>query len=252
MITQRELQTYLHRYLNCGEFKDYCPNGLQVQGAANIDYICSAVTASKEVIEQAAHRGADALLVHHGFFWKGEAPEIIGMKHARIKALLLHDLNLFAYHLPLDCHAEHGNNVLIGKKLNLKDLQGHRVSEINQLLWTGALPQTFEPQQILGLLENTFQRQALMIKGCDKPIQQLAWCSGGAQDYIVEAAALGADAYISGEISERTYYQARELGIHYFACGHHATERFGVQSLGNYLADTFHLKHDFIDSDNPI
>lgn len=252
MISRTELNTYLQTYLACNQFKDYAPNGLQIEGKTNIQRICTAVTASEAAIIQAVALKADALLVHHGYFWRGEDPVLTGMKRQRIGHLIAHDMNLFAYHLPLDCHLEIGNNACLAKLLNVKHLKKHTAGQIPNLLWSGCLKQSILANDFLLQLTQQFNREPIYIAGSQKPIQTIAWCSGAAQDYIEEAHQLGVDAYISGEISERTYYQAKELGIHYFACGHHATERYGIMTLGTQLAAQFDLIHQFIDSDNPI
>jgi dinuclear metal center YbgI/SA1388 family protein len=252
MISQKVLSSHLHQLLSCDRFNDYAPNGMQVEGKEQIQRICTAVTASDEVISQAIEQNADALLVHHGYFWRGEAQVITGMKRQRINKLLRHDLNLFAYHLPLDCHLELGNNACLAKLFAVNEVQSHRAGGTDNLLWSGALSKAMAITEFAAFLEQKLQRPPLAIEGSDKVISRIAWCSGGAQDYIEEANRLGVDAYISGEVSERTYYQAKELGIHYFSCGHNATERYGIQALGEYLASYFKLEHQFIDSDNPV
>ncbi|MCW8407933.1 Nif3-like dinuclear metal center hexameric protein [Legionella sp. PATHC035] len=252
MITREELSLYLHQFLECGRYNDYAPNGMQVEGREHIKRICTAVTASGDVISQAIAWSADALLVHHGYFWRGEASMIIGMKRQRIYKLLCNELNLFAYHLPLDCHPELGNNACLAKLFEVDLVHTHRAGNTDNLLWSGKLNQTMIPTEFNEYLAKKLQRNPLLICGGEKPITHIAWCSGGAQDFIEEAYRLGVDAYISGEISERTYYQAKELGIHYYSCGHHATERYGIQALGNHLSSQFELEHLFIDSDNPV
>lgn len=253
MIQRLELETYLQDYLKVDAFQDYAPNGLQVEGQAHIHRICTAVTASLDVIEAACAYQADALLVHHGYFWKGEDPTLRGMKRARLAKLLKHDINLFAYHLPIDCHHVIGNNACIAQKLSLNQLKSHVAGKTMDLLWTGELVQPLEVQAFKHQLTTIFGRTPQCIRAnSNQIIKTLAFCSGAAQDFIEDAAALGVDAYISGEISERTYYQAKELGVHYFACGHHATERDGIYALGKHLAEQFELEHQFIDSDNPV
>lgn len=252
MITRSELSLYLNEFLSCSKFNDYAPNGIQVEGKAQIKRICTAVTASDEAITQAIDWQADALLVHHGYFWRGEDPVITGMKRQRIAKLLKNDITLFAYHLPLDCHLELGNNAGLVKLLQLESVQTHKVGTTEHLLWSGKLSYPMKGQQFCELLANKFARQPVYIEGSNKPVHTVALCSGGAQDYIEEAWRLGVDAYISGEIAERTYYQARELGIHYYSCGHHATERYGIQALATHLANQFSLEHLFIDSNNPV
>ena len=252
MITRQELTEYLHNYLDCARFNDYAPNGLQIEGMPKIGTICTSVTASLEVIREAVKSKADALLVHHGYFWRGEDPVIEGMKRKRIAELLRHDINLLAYHLPLDCHPELGNNACLGKLFELQAISSHSVKNTPDLLWSGYFADSKSHDDMLAFLTQKLQRTPLHIVGNDKPIKHVAWCSGAAQDFIEQALALGVDAYISGEVSERTFYQAQEMGIHYFSCGHHATERFGIEALGKHLATQFNLQHHFIDSLNPV
>ena len=252
MITRQELVLYLNKLLACDNFNDYAPNGLQVEGSEIINSICTAVTASANVITLAAKREANALLVHHGYFWRGEDPVIEGMKRARIAQLIQNDINLLAFHLPLDCHLEFGNNACLGKLFELHSISTHRVKATPDLLWSGYFAEGKNAADVLTFLTEKLQRTPMHIAGNNKPIKHIAWCSGAAQDFIEQAFALGADAYISGEVSERTFYQAQELGIHYFACGHHATERYGIEALGNHLATQFGVKHHFIDSHNPV
>lgn len=252
MITRNELSSYLHDFLSCGRYNDYAPNGIQVEGKEQIQRICTAVTASDEVISRAVAWQADALLVHHGYFWRGEEPVITGIKRQRISKLLNNNLSLFAYHLPLDCHLEVGNNACISKLLQAESVQMHTAGTTENLLWSGQLTQPMTGQELSLFLEKVFNRAPLYIAANEKKIQSIAWCSGGAQDFIEDAKLLGVDAYLSGEISERTYYQAKELGVHYYSCGHHATERYGIQALGNHLAQSFQVEHLFLDSDNPV
>lgn len=252
MITRTELATYLNDYLACANFQDYAPNGLQVEGRSKINRICTAVTASEQTIMQAVELEADALLVHHGFFWRGEDSVITGMRRRRIGQLILNDMNLLAYHLPLDCHPTLGNNVCLADELELTDLKSHHAGKTPNLLWSGKLSRALSAQELSEHIKTSLQRPPLYVGGSDKLIQHIAWCTGGAQDLIEEASQLGVDAYLSGEVSERTYYQAQELNTHYFACGHHATERYGIQALGLHLASQFNLVHHFIDSENPI
>ncbi len=252
MIGRSELVDYLHTYLACDAFNDYAPNGLQVEGSSTIKKLCTAVTASQEVIQAAIDTGADTLLVHHGFFWRGEDACVVGMKRARLHLLLQHNINLLAYHLPLDSHAELGNNRCLATKLAIDVVGSYPVGANRDLLWVGTLPKPLQATAWQTKLAQAFDRQPLLVQAGEKPIHRVAWCSGGAQDLIEKAYELGADAYLSGEISERTYYQAKELGIHYFACGHHATERLGVQALGEHLAAKYSINHSFIDTLNPI
>lgn len=247
-----ELVSYLQEYLVCDDFKDYAPNGLQVEGGVTIQKLCTAVTASQAVIEKAVALQADALLVHHGYFWKGEAAMITGMKYKRISKLIAHNINLLAYHLPLDCHPTIGNNACLGQRLALEAIRMHPASDVPNLLWSGVLSKPMSAKAFSNEIEEKLNRAPLHVSGANKLIHRIAWCTGAAQDYIEEASLLGVDAYLSGEISERTYYQAKELGIHYYACGHHATERFGVQALGEHVSERYGLHHQFIDSENPV
>jgi dinuclear metal center YbgI/SA1388 family protein len=252
VIRRDELAAYLHELLACADFEDYAPNGIQIEGSKQIKRICTAVTASLEAVKQAVDLQADALLVHHGYFWKGETPVLTGMKRERIAKLIEHNISLFAYHLPLDCHAEFGNNACLGRLFDLNSIKTHKIGKTRDLLWSGSLPKSMTATNFTRHLHKKLEREPLYIQGTEKPIQRLAWCTGAAQDFIEDAYNLGVDAYLSGEVSERTYYQAKELGIHYFACGHHATERYGIQALGNHLAYKYELECHFLDSSNPV
>ncbi|QFU23117.1 Nif3-like dinuclear metal center hexameric protein [Shewanella eurypsychrophilus] len=250
-MTRTELGRYLSKFLQVSQFKDYAPNGLQVEGRAEIKKIVTGVSASQALIAKAIELNADALLVHHGFFWKGEAEVITGMKQRRIKALLTHDINLFGYHLPLDAHPMLGNNAELGRKLDISDAEA--VEGVAQgLIWQGRLDTPMTAQDFSTHLAKVLNREPLHIGDDSAEIQRIAWCTGGAQDYIDHAADLGVDAFISGEVSERTYHSAIELGIHYFAAGHHATERYGIQALGEHLAREFDIEHIFVDINNPV
>lgn len=252
MISRDSLTTYIAELLHCSAFQDYAPNTLQVEGADNIASICTAVTASEEAITHAIGVKAQALLVHHGFFWRAEEPVLCGMKKKRIALLLQNQINLFAYHLPLDCHLELGNNAQLSKLLGIHSVKTHTVGNTEHLLWSGVLPKPISSAELSQHIKHKLHREPLIIEGSQKPIRTIAWCTGAAQDFIIDAYYLGVDAYLSGEVSERTYYQAKELGLYYFACGHHATERYGIQALGQHLSTHFNLDHQFIDSENPI
>jgi dinuclear metal center YbgI/SA1388 family protein len=253
MLQRKELVDYLQSFLKVNDFKDYCPNGLQVEGSAEIKHIVAGVTASQSLIDKAIEQNADAVLVHHGYFWKGEAAEIVGIKQKRIKALLQADINLLAYHLPLDAHTEVGNNAQLAKVLGVHDVASQNLNGINDLLWQGSLNSALSADEFAQLLQDKLGREALWLPSrSNSPIKTVAWCTGGAQSYINEAAQLGVDAYISGEVSEQTTHLAQELDIHYFAAGHHATERYGVQALAAHLSEKFDITHQFIDIDNPV
>ena len=243
------LNNYLNTLLQPERFSDYCPNGLQVEGKPEIYKIVTGVTASMALLEAAVQANADAVLVHHGYFWRGEAQTITGIKKRRIQFLLQHDINLFAYHLPLDMHAELGNNIMLAKQLGLR-VSGW-AGEKNML----AIVELNTPQtlQSLSLMINSkLNRPPQVIGNLQKPIQRIALCTGAAQGYIEQAVEAGADVYISGEISEQTVHVAIESGMPYISAGHHATERYGIQALGEHLAQKFDLQHVFIDIDNPV
>lgn len=249
MARLNDIVTYTNSLLKVDAFADYAPNGLQVEGKDSVSCIVSGVTASLDLIEEAIKLNADAILVHHGYFWKNEAAEITGMKYQRIKALLDYDISLLAYHLPLDAHPEVGNNAQLAKLL---DITVEGVMNPQGVGNVGVFVQEHTALSLSDKLELVLGRQPLLISGGDHVIKNIAWCSGGAQSYINEAIALGMDAFISGEISENTVHIARESGIHYFAAGHHATERYGVQALGDRLASQFNIQYHFVDCDNPV
>ncbi len=251
MVHRRELQDYLAERLDVAGLGDYCPNGLQVEGRHRIERLVTGVTASARFLKAALEAEADAVLVHHGFFWKGEPAVVTGMKAERLRLLLRHDVNLFAYHLPLDVDRHCGNNACLAEKLGVVSCETVAAGGVPGLLWYGQLDSAVRPDGMADRLRTGLQREPVWVDGGPETIQRVAWCSGGGQRFLTEAAALGADAYISGEISEPTAHEARELGLHYFAAGHHATERDGVQALGAELADRFGIRHRFIDDPNP-
>jgi dinuclear metal center YbgI/SA1388 family protein len=247
MINRIDLISYCNKILQPELFKDYCPNGLQIEGCDSIKKIVSGVTASQELIDAAIQRQADLLLVHHGFFWRGENSVLTGIKKKRIKSLLINDINLLAYHLPLDAHKTLGNNVLLAKKLGIKIdhfFAGDDIALIGTVKKQSGSEFTQHITQVLN-------REPQHVE-VDKLITKVALCTGAAQNYIEQALSAGADAYISGEISESTWHLSRENNIHYFAAGHHATERYGIQALGEHLAQHFALDHEFIDITNPV
>ncbi|MCP3679056.1 MAG: Nif3-like dinuclear metal center hexameric protein [Gammaproteobacteria bacterium] len=252
MVERAQLLNYLNELLAIEQFNDYCPNGLQVEGKKAIKKIISGVSAGQDLLDQAVEQQADAILVHHGYFWRGEAEVICDMEKRRLATLLNHDINLFAYHLPLDAHATYGNNVQLAKLLDINVSANFTLMGLENMGWIGQLAQPLDQQALSDHIRNKLQRTPLWIDGGAEKIQTIAWCSGGAQDGIIAAAAQGVDAYLSGEISERTFYQAKELKLHYISAGHHATERGGVIALGNHLAEKFDLQHQFIDCDNPV
>ncbi|NAW99746.1 MULTISPECIES: Nif3-like dinuclear metal center hexameric protein [unclassified Vibrio] len=247
-----KLEALLNQKLNPQLIKDYCPNGLQVEGRTEIKKIVTGVTASQALIEQAIERNADALLVHHGYFWKSEPESIRGMKGHRIRALIRNDINLYAYHLPLDIHPELGNNKLLADLLGIhvdSGLEGHPQS----VAMFGHFEQALTADELSQRIEQALQRRPLHVApSSNRIIKTVGWCTGGGQDYVDLAAQHGLDAFISGEISERTTYSAREQNIHYFSAGHHATERYGVKALGEWLASEYGFEVEFIDINNPV
>ncbi len=249
MLALRELVDYCDRMLNIGAFDDYCPNGLQVEAGHEVRRIVSGVTASQALVDAAIEANADVLLVHHGYFWRGEPAPLTGLKGRRVAALLRHDVSLLAYHLPLDAHPELGNNRQLGERLDLSGSAGP-VAE-GSLVWATDLESPIDAGMLRRRIAGALDREPLHIAACDRPVTRIAWCTGGAQGYIEQAAEAGAQAYISGEISEQTTHLARELGIHYFAAGHHATERYGVRALGAHLAARFGLEHTYVEIPNP-
>ncbi len=252
MIDLNELVNYTNKLLDVHSFADYCPNGLQVEGRPRVGQLVSGVTASLALVEAAAEAGADALLVHHGWFWKGENACVTGIRRRRLQTLLEAGISLLAYHLPLDAHPEFGNNARLAGVLGL-ETQGRFGNDGGmQLGWYGRLPRPLDAAAFCEHLEQTLGRSPQYIAGGASAIERVGWCTGAAQSYIEAAAELGLDAFVSGEISEQTVHVAREAGIHYFAAGHHATERFGVSALGEHLAGRFEIGHRFIDIDNPV
>ena len=252
MVTLKALAEYTNDLLSPDSFSDYCPNGLQVEGRAQVGAVASGVTASLALIEAAIEAGADALLVHHGYFWKGEDACITGMKRRRLERLLGSDISLLAYHLPLDAHPELGNNAQLGKLLGFSVRGSFGNDGGLQLGQYAELVQPLSGAALARHLQACLGRAPQHVAGSDAPIRRVGWCSGAAQSYIDAAVQQGLDAFISGEISEQTVHVARECGIHYFAAGHHATERYGVRALGDRLASHFGITHTFIDIDNPV
>lgn len=243
-----DLIAALNNLLRPELFKDYAPNGLQVQGKSDIKKVVTAVTATQTVIGRAAELGADAILVHHGWFWRGENPCIVQTKYRRLKALMDADMSLIAYHLPLDAHLEVGNNALLGRILGAKNCL--QVGDGN-LLWIGEIDSVTVNDLSLNL-SSALKRPALVLGPQDIEVKKVAWCSGAAEDFFEEAIMAGAQAYVSGEAAERSTHLARESGVPYLVCGHHATERLGIQALGKWIEMTMGIETIFIDDDNPI
>jgi dinuclear metal center YbgI/SA1388 family protein len=247
-VSRDLIEKHLADTLDINRFRDYCPNGLQVQGRAQISHIVSGVTASLALLEAAADAGADMVLVHHGYFWRGEDPRVIGPRYRRLKLLMDHDINLFGYHLPLDAHPELGNNAQLGQRLGFT--ADGRFGE-QDLGWLGTA-QVRTVGELAAAVERVLGRQPLLIGDPEQRVTRVAWCTGAAQQSMEQAISAGASVYLSGEISEQTVHLARESGVAYLACGHHATERYGVQALGEHLSIAFGIRHTFIDIDNPV
>ena len=252
MVSQVELNAYLNDYLAVDRYSDYCPNGLQVSGVADIKILVSGVTACQALLDAAVARHAHALIVHHGYFWKNENPCLTGMKRQRIATLLQHNMNLFAYHLPLDIHPIVGNNAQLAQRLGIRVTDQFEIRPKLPLGFVGELASPIKGDDFAHHIQSVLQRPPLHVAGTDRPIQRVAWCTGAAQNYLTAALAYKIDAYISGEVSESTVHAAREEGLHFFAAGHHATERYGIQALGRHLAKQFDLEHHFVDIDNPV
>lgn len=248
-MQREELNRYLDGLLEVSRYRDYCPNGLQVEGRGEIRRIVSGVTASLDLIQAALAGGADAILVHHGYFWKGDDPCLTGTRRARVARLIAHDLNLYAYHLPLDAHAEFGNNARLGRRLGLVETGRFAEQEIGI---RGVLAAPMRLDAFAAHVKQRLGREPLVIGDAAREIRQIAWCTGAAQGFFEGAIELGLDAYLSGEISEQQVHLARESGVAFIAAGHHATEKFGVQALGKHLATRFGLAHRFIDIPNPV
>lgn len=244
-----ELLCYLDGLLSPAKFRDYCPNGLQVEGRAEIRSVLAGVTASQALLDAAVDRGVDAILVHHGYFWKGEDGRVTGLRRRRLQTLLGHEINLIAYHLPLDAHPEFGNNAQLAALFGWQATGRFGDQDIG---WLGRRSEPLALSALSTEIAQRLGRQPLVFGDDQRPVQRLAWCSGGAQGYFEQAIALGVDAYISGEISEQTVHLARESGVAYIAAGHHATERYGVRALAAHLGDVCGLQCEFLDLDNPI
>lgn len=250
--TLADLVQHCSSELHSERFRDYCPNGLQVEGRPRVARLAAAVTASQAVLDAAIDWGADALLVHHGYFWKGEDAAVTGMKRRRLGTLLGAEMSLIAYHLPLDAHPELGNNAQWGTRLGIGEHRPLHADDPAGVGNLGALPVPRSLAALLADIAALTAREPLLIGDSGRTVQRIAWCTGAAQGYIETAAAAGADVYISGEISEPTVHAARELGIAYIAAGHHATERYGVQALAAAVARHFELEWTFLDEDNPV
>lgn len=250
-IALRTLVEEADRFLNAARIGDYCPNGLQVEGRPQVRRIVSGVTASQALLDAAVEAEADVVLVHHGYFWKGEDACITGIKRRRLQTLLSHDISLLAYHLPLDLHPEVGNNVQLARQLGIT-VEGPLDADNPKVVGLlGSLAEPMSARDFARRVQEVLGREPLLVEGA-VPIRRIGWCTGGGQGYIDDAIAAGVDLFLTGEASEQTFHSARENGISFIAAGHHATERYGVQALGEYLARRFAVEHLFIDCPNPI
>jgi dinuclear metal center YbgI/SA1388 family protein len=248
-VNAAKLGAWFEQTLQASRFKDYCPNGLQAEGTRPIRHLVCGVTASLTLLKQARADEADAVLVHHGWFWRGEDPRLIGPRAARVRELVASGMHLFAFHLPLDVHPELGNNAQLGRRLGWA--ADGRCGDEGLINWHD-LPKALSGDSLGRHLRRQLGHEPVIVGSLERSIARIAWCTGAAQDMIVEAAAAGADAFVSGEISERTTHLARELGIIYAAAGHHATERFGVQALATRAAAELGITQRFIDDPNPV
>lgn len=251
-ISPIALEKWLNELLNVSKFSDYCPNGLQVDGGQPITKIITGVTACEALIDKAIEANAQAILVHHGYFWKGEPSVLVGMKGKRIRKLMQHGISLFAYHLPLDAHATLGNNAQLARTFGFSTFELAFSYHQNEIGIIVNLDKPLLVNDFIQIIEKTLQRKPLHISGGKTQLQRIGICSGGAQDMLEDAFSYGCDAFISGEISERTTHIARELAIDYFACGHHATERGGVMALADYIKQELTIDTEFIDINNPV
>lgn len=250
-INNKKLDNILTELMQPFRIKDFTVNGMQVQGKDTIKRIVTGVTASQALIDRAIELNADAIIVHHGYFWKNESPAITGIKYNRIKSLIKNDVNLYAYHLPLDIHPELGNNVELAKRLGITVRRGLEPWDKASVGLVGKFDVEISTSDLAARITEQLDRVPLVIDA-GKPIKSVAWCTGGGQSYIELAISQGIDAFISGEASEQTVHLAREAGISFFAAGHHATERYGIKALGEWLSDEKELDVTFIDVDNPV
>jgi dinuclear metal center YbgI/SA1388 family protein len=248
MIDRDALLRHLDELLQAGQFKDYGPNGLQVEGKARIHKVVTGVTASLALIDAAIEAGADAIVVHHGLFWRGQDGRVTGWMKQRLARLIQHDINLLAYHLPLDAHGSLGNNAQWGQRLGL--VADGRFGE-QDIGFVGPVPDGLDLAALSARVAQVLGRQPVVVPGDGRPLQRAAWCSGGAQGYFEAAIARGVDVFLTGEISEPQAHYACETGVAFMACGHHASERYGVQAVGQHLAARMGLQHQFLDIDNP-
>ncbi|MCX7946358.1 MAG: Nif3-like dinuclear metal center hexameric protein [Hydrogenophilus sp.] len=243
------LVSRLDELLEAARFKDYCPNGLQVEGRAQIHRIVCGVSATLALVEEAIAREADALLVHHGWFWRGNDGRIVGLHRRRLARLLAHEINLIAYHLPLDAHPILGNNAQLARRFGWRVTGRFGEQEIGFL---GEVESPASAREIADRVAKVLGREPLLVGEMERPVRKVAWASGAAQGWFEEAIGRGVDLYLSGEISEPTVHLARESGVVYLAAGHHATERYGVMAVGEWLTCETGVVCEFVDLPNPV
>lgn len=254
-VDSRVLASWLDDTLQAARFKDYCPNGMQVEGRSEVGHIITGVTASEALLHAAVERGADAVLVHHGWMWRNEDRRVIGTRRTRMALTLKNDLNLYAYHLPLDAHPTLGNNAQLARVLGLSAARRDDGAPLtcgqDGLIWLGEASGLTTLGQLGERVAQRLGRPPLVVGDPDQPLATIAWCTGGAQGMMADAVDAGASVYLTGEVSESTVHLARETGVGFIAAGHHATERYGVQALGQAVAERFGVKVEFVDIDNP-
>ena len=239
-----ELDAYLNQYLDVARFRDYCPNGLQVEGRAHVERIATGVTASVELLGAAIESGADAIIVHQGYFWRGEDSRIVGMRKRRIALLIEHNVNLYAFHLPLDAHPEVGNNAALASRLGFQ-IHGHFGEQ--DVGCYGEINSAPTLAELAERVEQRLERKPLVIGEGSRLVRRVAWCTGAAQNDLEDAVRLGVDVYLTGEVSDQTVHLARESGVAFIAAGRHVTERYGIHALGTHLAREFGLEHRHIE-----
>lgn len=248
MAARKQIEDHLATLLAPERYKDYGPNGLQVEGRADVQRLVSGVTASLALIDAAIEWQADAVLVHHGLFWRGQDGRLTGWLAERVKRLMAHGINLFAYHLPLDAHPELGNNAQLGVRLGLS--ADARFGE-QDLGFAGPARSETSVDALAARAARELGRAPLVLPGDGRPLARIGWCTGGAQGYFEAAIAAGVDAFVTGEVSEPQAHLARETGVAFLACGHHATERFGAPAVAAHVAERFGIAQRFIEIPNP-
>lgn len=251
-LDRDRLVRYLDDYLDAGAVKDYGPNGLQVEGTPTIHKVVTGVSACLELFNEARRHSAQAVLVHHGIFWEGMPRTLTGWRYHRVAELIHGDLNLIAYHLPLDRHPEVGNNAVAARALGLVELERFAEHQGLPIGFKGEFTDPIPVEELVQRAEALYARKPLLFRGNQNAIHSVGIVSGGAQAEIHQAIGAGLDAYITGEASEWVMNIAREAGIHFLSCGHYATERVGIKALGDHLHEEFGLEIEFIDIENPV